>query len=155
MRRDRNQIRFPLNWTFISVPLSVVVVADFGLPFFLTASAISAARTGEPFKYFDSWETLILADVSLILLGGFLLLRLAQNILTQFTSEGLWQRRLFGWKFIAWNQVTLVRVVGLFMHVHSAKQRIVFAWAIYKDFRQVASFVRKRVPANTFPQASS
>lgn len=152
MRHASPPVKFPLNWRFIAFPLVIIAVADFGLPLFITTSAIIAAQAGEPFKYFDSWETLILADVSLLILGLFLFSRLAQNILTEFTPEGLGQRGILGRKFIPWDQVTVVRTVGLFMHVRSNTKQIAFVWALYNDFRQVANFVREKVPAKTFMQ---
>ena len=126
-----------------------VLALTFAPAFYFTILEIPAWRAGQQPEHADSWGTLISLNLLLLGSGTLLLWHITKHLLVKFTDDGIWQRGILAWKFIAWKDVTHIKMVENGVHIQKAKQKVVVAPIIYSNWSEIAEFIRERVPSQS------
>jgi len=145
-----SKLRVDRMWgNFIGSTIALVLIF-FVLPPFLMWKGMNLP-TSKPHNY---EEELLHAILFIVAVTGAGLLVVWEgvkvNFLTEFTEQGMRQRQLFGWRFIAWDQVKSIVRIGYGINVVSEQQTIVFNPITFRNWIEVRNFIKTRVPEGAF-----
>jgi hypothetical protein len=142
------EIIFRKSWANIYI-CGIALFALTVLPTLFVFWDILFWGTNKQLAKYDSWETVIFIEAMFLGFDIILCWIFFTNLSVKFTDEGIWRRGIWGWKFIAWKDVTHIQNVNYGVHIHKAKQKIVVAPVIYSNWNEVARFIRERLSVQT------
>jgi len=138
--------KFKKAWAYISISGIALFALTF-LPVLLLVHDALVWGTDRQFAKYDSLGTIFLA-IALFLSSGLILSwSFASALLVRFTDDGVWQRNILNWKFIAWNDVAEIRQVAYGVHVCTANRKIILAQAVYSNWNEVVEFITQKISA--------
>ena len=71
------------------------------------------------------------------------------SVLTiKFTDEGVWQRNLLRWNFIAWKNITYAEEIPYGVTLYEGQKKMRLFLAFFADLNEVLSFIKERISAN-------
>jgi hypothetical protein len=144
------EIRFKFNKWSLWIIWTVAFIMGAVPALFTLSLAIISLSTGRTFGKPPSWGTifllwLILGTETVLFLWAFIKL-----LSLRFTEEGIRQRILSGWRFIAWKEITHMRFDRhRRLHLYKGRQKIIVPnLSVCTNREEVADFVRRHLAAS-------
>ncbi len=118
----------------------------------ITSPELRSSLGQNPLPVGWTWAQVILIDLSIFLLIGYLSLQPIIQVLTKFTDNGIEQPTLFQNKVIDWQDVQEIRnITTANIEISGSKTKIYLNPVLFVDHHALINELRLRVPALVFP----